>query len=306
MQDFDYCKSEFEWFLSVQYKDIPDLKDKINEFCHNFCFDDLYDKEKIDILPLNEQSKERYYRLSFGSNSKNVWDCDDTHLARMIYFLIHRDVKNNKYSIPDLVNFTDIGSGYKYKYRGDTLNTYSTLFGSLNQGYGDYFMKYGIEDSRVEIFRRKYVTIGNFMLLPAISIQLDPDKRKWDSINTYRGMSERYRDFFDLFLYKFINKLDFNQWRDLEETKNYFSVMNDNKKFIEKNILECYLDVSKNVPQNLFGHFDTEHPFCWWNIGANANDTNYREFAIRYVNKATEIIDYRADIICKILQNLYL
>ncbi len=39
--NLEECKNEFEWFLNVQYKDIDNLKDKIKEFCNNFCFDDF-------------------------------------------------------------------------------------------------------------------------------------------------------------------------------------------------------------------------------------------------------------------------
>ncbi len=123
--DFDYCKDEFLWFLNVQYGDLKGkIKEQIDEFCHNFCFDDLYNYEAINKLFLNVEDKKRYIELSYGSNSKDALDCDDTHLARIVYFLIHRDEENNEYALPNLINFSDIGSGYKYKYRGDTINTY--------------------------------------------------------------------------------------------------------------------------------------------------------------------------------------
>ena len=199
--DFDYCKDEFLWFLNVQYGDLKGkIKEQIDEFCHNFCFDDLYNYESINKLFLNVEDKKRYIELSYGSNSKDALDCDDTHLARIVYFLIHRDEENNEFALPNLINFSDIGSGYKYKYRGDTINTYSTLFGSKNQGYEIFFKLCNVEDERVANFRNKYVTMGNFILLSATTVQLNPDTRKWYSMNLYRGTNERYRDYFDLFI----------------------------------------------------------------------------------------------------------
>ena len=284
--DFGYCKTQFEDFLKMQYPEIIDIEEQIKEFCHEFCFDDLYDIEKIKNI-----------EYSYGSNSKDVWDCDDTHLARVVLFLIHCDRDDNEYAIPKLNKFIDIGSGYRYKYRGDTLNTYSTLFGSKNQGYNKFFEP----NEKIEKFRDKYVTIGNFILLPALSVQLDENKRKWDSINTFRGINEHYRDFFDLFLYKFLNKHeDFKLWRDHDNeiTKEYFKVMDDKNEFIRRNLLESYLD--KN---NEFKHKDTENPYCWW--CENIDEKDYRDFAIDYIAKATNIINCRAEKITEILQTIY-
>ena len=303
-EDFEYCKTQFDDFLKIQYSQIIDIKDQIKEFCHNFCFDDLYNIEKINKLCNSEEERNKYIEFSYGSNSKDVWDCDDTHLARVVLFLIHSNRENNKYSIPNLNNFIDIGSGYKYKYRGDTLNTYSTLFGSKNQGYSKFFEK----NEEIENFRRKYVTMGNFMLLPALSVQIDENKRKWESINTFRGINEHYRDFFDLFLYRFLNKhKDFEPWKknpdNYEYIKEYFKLADNKNEYIKRNLLECFLDNNKEITSNLFEHNDINSPYCWWN--ENINEKNYREFAFKYIKKSTEIINYRAGKINKILQEIY-
>lgn len=291
-EDFDYCKTQFGDFLKMQYPQIKDINEQIRKFCYGFCFDDLYDIEKCKNI-----------EYSYGSNSKDVWDCDDTHLARVVLFLIHSNREDNKYSIPRLNRFIDIGSGYKYKYRGDTLNTYSTLFGCKNQGCKKFFEK----NEEVEKFRRKYVTIGNFFLLPALSVQLDENIRKWDSINTFRGINEHYRDFFDLFLYKFLNQHeDFKPWRknsDDECIKEYFKLADNKNEFIKRNLLECYLNDNEGISSNIFGHKDVENPYCWW--CENIDENEYRKFAFRYIEKATEIINYRAEKITEILQEIY-
>ena len=94
--NLEECKNEFEWFLNVQYNDIDNLKDKIKEFCNNFCFDDLYDETKVnELFDKDLESKEKYYKLSYGSNSKDNKDGDDTTLARIGYFLIHNDSNEN-------------------------------------------------------------------------------------------------------------------------------------------------------------------------------------------------------------------
>ena len=306
--DFDYCKDEFLWFLNVQYGDLKGkINEQIDEFCHNFCFDDLYNYESINKLFLNVEDKKRYIELSYGSNSKDALDCDDTHLARIVYFLIHRDEENNEYALPNLINFSDIGSGYKYKYRGDTINTYSTLFGSKNQGYEIFFKLCNVEDERVANFRNRYVTMGNFILLPATTVQLNPDTRKWHSMNSYRGTNERYRDYFDLFISRLMSNdcIDFKLWKEQEELKDYFNFMNDKCKFIKANILENYfnMETPQAIP-NLFKHKDKEAPYYWY-MDNKIDDIQYRQFALYYIDKATEIIRNRACKISNILKSLY-
>ena len=300
--DFDYCKDEILWFLNVQYSDLKGkINEQIDEFCHNFCFDDLYNYESINKLFLNVEDKKRYIELSHGSNSKDALDCDDTHLARIVYFLIHRDEENNEYALPNLIKFSDIGSGYKYKYRGDTINTYSTLFGSKNQGYEIFFKLCNVEDERVANFRNKYVTMGNFILLPATTVQLNPDTRKWHSMNSYRGTNERYRDYFDLFISRLMNNdcIDFKLWKEQEELKD------DKCKFIKANILENYFNMETHqVISNLFKHKDKEAPYYWY-MGNKIDDIQYRQFALYYIDKATEIIRNRACKISNILKSLY-
>ena len=306
--DFDYCKDEFLWFLNVQYSDLKGkINEQIDEFCHNFCFDDLYNYESINKLFLNVEDKKRYIELSHGSNSKDALDCDDTHLARIVYFLIHRDEENNEYALPNLIKFSDIGSGYKYKYRGDTINTYSTLFGSKNQGYEIFFKLCNVEDERVANFRNKYVTMGNFILLPATTVQLNPDTRKWHSMNSYRGTNERYRDYFDLFISRLMNNdcIDFKLWKEQEELKDYFNFMNDKCKFIKANILENYFNMETHQAiSNLFKHKDKEAPYYWY-MDNKIDDIQYRQFALYYIDKATEIIRNRACKISNILKSLY-
>ena len=306
--DFDYCKDEFLWFLNVQYSDLKGkINEQIDEFCHNFCFDDLYNYESINKLFLNVEDKKRYIELSYGSNSKDALDCDDTHLARIVYFLIHRDEENNEYALPNLINFSDIGSGYKYKYRGDTINTYSTLFGSKNQGYEIFFKLCNVEDERVANFRNKYVTMGNFILLPATTVQLNPDTRKWHSMNSYRGTNERYRDYFDLFISRLMNNdcIDFKLWKEQEELKDYFNFMNDKCRFIKANILENYFNMETHQAiSNLFKHKDKEAPYYWY-MDNKIDDIQYRQFALYYIDKATEIIRNRACKISNILKSLY-
>ena len=302
--NLEECKSEFEWFLNVQYKDIDNIKDKIKEFCNNFCFDDLYDETKVNELFDNDlEAKEKYYKLSYGSNLKDIKDGDDTTLARICYFLIHNDYNENKYAIPGLKSFDDLGSGYKYKYRGDTINTYSTLFGNSNQGRDKFFTSLE-EKNKIDFFRKKYQTFGNFVVFPAATVQLDSNKRKWDSINTFRGINEHIRDFFDLSMENFIDGQEFDIWKHLPETKEYFDVMNNINKFIEINFLQDYFDKNNQVIKNKFNHPHPKTPYHW-NFTDISETYEYKKFALNYISEATKIIERRADKIYQILCCIY-
>ena len=100
---------------------------------------------------------------------------------------------------------------------------------------------------------------------------------------------------------------DFEHWinnpYDDEYIKEYFELVDNKNEFIKRNLLECYLDDNNEISSNIFGHTDTENPYCWW--GENIDENEYRDFALSYIEKATEIINYRAREISKILQDIY-
>lgn len=142
--------------------------------------------------------------------------------------------------------------------------------------------------------------MGNFMLLPATTIHRI-------SMNSYRGINKRYRDFFDLFICRLMSNdcIDFKLWKEQEELKDYFNFMKDKGKFIKANILEDYFNMeTQQAISNLFKHKDTEAPYCWF-TNNNIEDTKYREFALNYIDKATEIIKHRACKISNLLKLLY-
>ena len=99
--------------------------------------------------------------------------------------------------------------------------------------------------------------------------------------------------------------IDFKLWKEHEELKDYFNFMKDKGKFIKANILEDYFNMeTQQAISNLFEHKDTEAPYCWF-TNNNIEDTKYREFALNYIDKATEIIKHRACKISNLLKLLY-
>lgn len=155
----------------------------INDFVDEYLKGDIYAFLDFDFASLRQDKR-------FGCNSRG-FDCDDTDLTRAICFLLWGEL------FPDMT-MLDIGTGKKY--RGDTLNTFHTVFGTylpeLNSCVGLEKSK-ASESLRVlaNKFHAAYHSIGNFILLPNIA---ESDKKRAYTLNTYRGIA--FKDYFDLFL----------------------------------------------------------------------------------------------------------
>jgi hypothetical protein len=216
----------------------------------------------------------------FGRVTGGEFDEDDTELARALMFLIW-SVK-----LPD-ISYEEIGFGRKY--RGDTINTYNTLFGK-----DDKFKDY-IDDkeliAKILAFKEKYVTIGNFMLMPNRS-----GGNQISTINCYRGSSSGWRDYFDKFLIE-LDKCLTENTRDSDnklfilKEKNgfYFQEINTIQKFCEINYLDPYL--LNNKVLSLFS------PYLYhWKYPEINNEVKntYSNFAISYIKQVEEIIDQRS------------
>jgi hypothetical protein len=193
--------------------------------------------------------------------------------------------------LPELTSFTQIGSGELY--RGETINTFNTLFGKVGQ-FKDY-----IDDNdliaRIDDFKERYVSIGNFMLMPSYSYNNS-------TINSYRGKFYLWRDYFDKFLFELDKCLPGNI-KESDETlltlvnsnRFYFDDINSIEIFCERNYLNSYL-VNKQV-QLFF-----EQRLNWQIENTDEEKQKYAKFARNYINKANEIIDERSSIIMDIIK----
>ena len=136
----------------------------------------------FDVKSLRDSEK-------FGCPGR-YFDCDDTELARAVYVVLWGDV------LPELAMET-LGSGKKY--RGDTMNTFHTMFGrNIPERPGFYagLEKYAPPEElrrKVRFFGENVCgTIGNFVVLPNLGAEET-------TMNLYRG-TNHWRDFFDRFL----------------------------------------------------------------------------------------------------------
>ena len=290
--------------MSEQKEDLEKSKAVVKEFLGkmypgNTLPEQLEEFKGFDFMKLEKNSK--YANCSFA------FDADDTLLARCVYFVIWCN-GDDEYRLPGLVSFDDIGTGRKY--RGETLNTYNTLFGKKDMGVEKFFNNSDEETKTIiKKFRAKYRTIGNFMLLPDIRISVNIDKmggmveESVESINTYRGKSSKYRDFFDLSLQGLFGDSDENMPKLRDANKFYFDFMSEkNGRFCKINFLESYFNADGiTVRENLFKHPNPNRPYQWY-FTSETEKEEYRAFAMNYINKASAIIDDRAGRICEVLR----
>lgn len=263
-------------------------RELLNNFVSKYLNNDI-DRLKHFNFSLLESDKE------FG-NSDGYFDEDDSKIAKAIYCLVWQT------NLPDL-KIENIGS--EKLYRGDTLNTFNTLFGKKNE-LGKFMGvdKFSIQDTDfhklIEDFHKRYLSIGNFILLPNISAP----KTHSPTINTYRGICS-WRDYFDKFLtelnlcYQNSDKKDESLSELFNLNNFYFSHIETMDKFNKINFLSPYFENDKTI-KALFS------PYLYhWQM-KNISDeyrNRYISFSKNYISKVLEIIDYRADIIISILKN---
>ena len=119
-----------------------------------------------------------------------TFDTDDCNLVRALFDVLYAE------ALPGL-SLPAIGTGRAY--RGDTLNTFHTLFGRPIPGQPGRFA--GLERhrpsddlrARAAAFHRTYHTLGNLAPLPNRSVGRI-------TLNTYRGTHAQWRDAFPAFL----------------------------------------------------------------------------------------------------------
>lgn len=212
------------------------------------------------------------------------FDCDDTEIMRAVYVVLWEDI------LPELSMDT---LGNAEKYRGDTMNSFHTMFGREipdRPGFYAGLEKYHPSDEmreRVREFGNKYCSnIGNFVVLPNRYV-------RDTTLNFYRGTNQ-WRDFFDRFLVRLRNELCDCGEKDplLEELVDTNAFCFD--KFRSKNgfrilknrlFLADYCD-SDGIPEERF-------PLNYhWKDPADA--VRYFSDADQYLRMAEEIIGRRS------------
>lgn len=232
------------------------------------------DIQRLADFPLGSLRSDKVY----GCPGRK-FDSDDTELMRAIYCVAFGDTWEN-------LSMDNLGDG---RLRGDTLNTYNTLFSAP---WKERFTEIWHPDEelagKIKVFNTTFHTIGNMAVLP--------DRRigEW-SINKHRGCHDEWHDYEDRFLaalYKVLTRQP-DRDLDLEELvqlnyKDFEPFFGEEgwRKFIDGNMLEYYVD-------------DNYHPviaskgYTFWR-GGYTNKNRFFTECHRYIDFSTEIIKDRA------------
>ena len=158
-----------------------DAERLVREFVEEILSGDWNALRDFDFKTLNGSEK-------FGCPDR-YFDCDDTNIMRAVYVVLWGDFLPNL----NMDNF-----GFQKQYRGDTINTFHTMFGRKIDGRPGLFAgleKYSPSDALREKVRRFGTiccNIGNYVVLPNYFA-------RQTSLNCYRGTND-WHDFFDRFL----------------------------------------------------------------------------------------------------------
>ena len=253
----------------------------------NFVNEVLYgDWEKLKTFDFQTlRTSEKY-----GSPGRN-FDCDDTELMRAVYVVLWGDF------LPEL-NMDNFG--YRKQYRGDTINSFHTMFGRELTDAPGFFAgleKYHPTDEfreKVRSFGKICSNIGNYAVLPNCFAEQT-------TLNCYRGTND-WHDFFDRFLIELHKVLTAADEQDTILHKlvsvNDFCLQKFNSKtgaeeFINDMFLDDYCDAA-GMPQIIF-------PMNYhWKDEQNAEQ--YFHDAGVYLEKAEKIIRNRGKKIVGLLK----
>lgn len=251
----------------------------IKDFTAELLGGDIANLVTFDIKQLRGNKK-------YGGCNGSGFDSDNTNIVRAILAVAFEDVW------PDF----DEDSLNSKDYRGDTMNTFNTMFGPPMpnggfQGFNIFAPKNHIFE-RVWQFYHTYTTIGNFVVLPNKAVGRY-------TLNTFRGTYSKWRDYFDQFLYNLRNYLvegksengTFSQLMDAN--KGAFTAYKGKDGFISlcrKLLLDDNIDSDGNV-RNFF------LVVYWWNkstavqeyIHATCNYLDYCEPLI--INRDKRIVE---------------
>ena len=232
------------------------------------------DIQRLATFPLGELRKDNV----FGCPGRN-FDSDDSELMRAIYCVVFGDTWKN-------LSMDNLGDG---KLRGDTLNTYNTLFA---HPWSNMFTERWNPDEelleKMKAFQITCYTMGNMAVLP--------DRRIGDwSINKHRGCHDQWHDYEDRFLAALYQVLmqDPSCDPDLKElvelNREDFAPFYGEEgwfKFIAGNMLDDYTD-AKWKP------VITSKGYTYWRGGYTNKERFFAE-CHRYIDFSTELIKERA------------
>ena len=241
------------------------------------------DIQRLASYPLGQLRYDKVY----GCPGRK-FDSDDTKLMRAIYCVVFSEAWKN-------ISMDNLGEG---KLRGDTLNTYNTLFSApWNERFTAIWHPDEDLVAKIKQFQITFHTIGNMAVLP--------DRRigEW-SINKHRGCHDEWHDYEDRFLaalYKVLTRKP-DRDPDLEElvtlnSEDFEPYYGEEGwwRFINLNMLEYYVNIVYEPVVSSLG-------YTYWR-GGYTNKERFLAECHRYIDFSTSIINDRAKRMIDIIIN---
>ena len=239
-----------------------------------YCFDDL---KEISVFTT--------------SGTQEAFDCDNLIITKAIYCILWGHIFDIKEG--DIGNWNS--STEMCIFRGDTINSFNTLFGGDRYGQFGYRARNRGLDTDFYIwkgitsFYREYHTIGNFILLPNIG-----------NVNGKR-VYKNVGDYFDLFLIdvdKYKRKEDMHnaKLKEVLEKNDFYSREECFKILKEEMFLNDYFDDKFN-PRYVFGNVTRSYRYF------ENNHNEYKKFVKNYIRRSEKIISKRSKKMIKILKS---
>lgn len=292
---------DYQMSISIVRDFIEEVLDGDIEKLRDFCFEDLIT-----------------YEDNISDYIGSIEDPDMYIITRAIYIILWGDIYNLSFSKMGSWNWMN-----EYAFRGDTMNSFNTVFGRMNIEEGKDFAwraklygahKYPELWEKIKEFYKLYHSIGNFIVIPNRG-------RIRNGINGARaGYSSKYtcesmRDYFDWFLialYEYQQKVlmentCFNKFElQLQMNPEYLPTFLNIEEWEERFFLMPYF--KNGVPRQLF---NTPIEDRLKAVDPNGNDSEkfyfkrdeYLELIEDYIDKSKEVIDYRTDKIIEVLRD---
>ena len=297
-QTADYQKS-----LEIVRKFIDEVLDGDIEKLRNFCFEDLATHAcETDFIG-------------------DIADPDMYLITQAIYIILWGDIYN--------LTFEKMGSWNwknEYAYRGDTMNSFGSIFGKENLESGKEFAFrakfYGADKKtelwkRIEDFYKTYHYIGNFIVIPnrgSVKNGINGARAGFYDSKECEGMRD-YFDWFLIALYKYQMKVlcgNINMSKfelQLQMNPEYSPRVMDMKEWEERFFLSPYYVAvysNRREPERLF---KTQLDARLKVTDPNGNDPEksyfqtdeYLELMEDYIDKSNAVIEYRTN---KIIEEL--
>lgn len=244
------------------------------------------DIERLATLQLGSLRYDKVY----GSPNRS-FDPDDTNLMRAIYCVVFGDTWKN-------LSLENSGTG---KLRGDTINTYNSLF-ARPWDKPDRFVETWHPDEALlakrKVFNETCFTMGNMMVLPDRRIS------EW-SINKHRGCHDEWHDYEDRFLAA-LHKVLLDMPDADEDLRELVEINREDflpfygedgwRRFIDGNMLEYYVDESYTPVISSKG-------YVFWR-GGYTNRNRFLAECDRYIDFATDVIHCRAKRMIEVMRHL--